>query len=94
MRNVRHDRGVSEHDPTPPRRTSTLDDIDRQLLDLLRHDARIPVSELARAVNLSPAPVSRRIDRLERDGVIKGYVTVVDDLWPRQQRRAVSGCRA
>lgn len=60
-------------------RAARLDDVDRRLLDLLRRDARAPVSELARAVNLSPGPVSRRIDRLERVGVIQGYVTVVDD---------------
>lgn len=56
-----------------------IDAIDRKLLDLLRQNARIPISELARAVNLSPAPVSRRIQRLEEAGVIRGYVTVIDD---------------
>ena len=56
-----------------------MDDIDRQILELLRRNARTPVSELARAVKLSPAPVSRRIDRLQKAGVIRGYVTVIDD---------------
>lgn len=37
------------------------------------------ISELARAVSLSTAPVSRRVARLEREGVIRGYVTVIDD---------------
>ena len=69
---------MAEHDPV--RRTPiVLDDTDRRLLDLLRTNARMPVSDLARAVNLSAAPVSRRIARMERHGVIKGYVTVVDD---------------
>ncbi len=36
------------------------------------------MSEIARRVGLSSAPVSRRIARLERTGVIKGYVAVVD----------------
>lgn len=57
----------------------TLDDIDRRLLQLLRHDARASVSDLARAVGLSSGPVSRRLARLEREGVIRGYVTLVDD---------------
>lgn len=70
---------MPRHDLPSGRQTVQLDDVDRQLLDLLRHDARMPVSELARAVKLSSAPVSRRIDRLEREGVIKGYVTVIDD---------------
>lgn len=68
---------VSTHDSDV--RPVQLDEIDRQLLEILRRNARAPVSELARAVNLSPAPVSRRIDRLERAGVIRGYVTVIDD---------------
>jgi len=55
-----------------------LDDVDRAILDILRRNAREPVSEIARAVGLSSAPVSRRIARLERTGVIKGYVAVVD----------------
>jgi Lrp/AsnC family transcriptional regulator, leucine-responsive regulatory protein len=56
-----------------------VDDIDRQLVDLLRTDARMPFSDLARRVGLSTAPVSRRVARLEAEGVIKGYVAVVDD---------------
>lgn len=55
-----------------------MDAIDQQILDILTRSARTPVSEIARAVKLSPAPVSRRIERLERSGVIKGYVAVVD----------------
>ena len=50
-----------------------LDDRDEKLLALLQTDARMPVSELARAVNLSPTAVRQRLDRLERDGVIQGY---------------------
>jgi Lrp/AsnC family transcriptional regulator, leucine-responsive regulatory protein len=76
---VGHHVGMVEHDPVLPRAVLPLDDTDRRLLDLLRANARMPVSELARAVNLSPAPVSRRLARMERDGVIKGYVTVIDD---------------
>jgi len=56
-----------------------LDDVDRAIVDLLRTNARTPVSTIARQVGLSSAPVSRRIDRLERTGVIKGYVAVVDE---------------
>lgn len=56
-----------------------LDSIDRQILDLLRVNARMPVSEIARRVGLSGAPVSRRIERMETDGVIQGYVAIVSD---------------
>ncbi|UDY23596.1 Lrp/AsnC family transcriptional regulator [Nocardioides sp. Kera G14] len=55
-----------------------MDAIDRQILELLAKNARRPVAEIAEHVGLSPAPVARRIDRLERDGVIEGYTTVVN----------------
>jgi Lrp/AsnC family leucine-responsive transcriptional regulator len=56
-----------------------LDEIDRQILELLRRDARRTVADIARRVSLSAAPVKRRIDRLEAIGVITGYTVVVDD---------------
>ncbi len=55
-----------------------MDAIDHQILALLTADARRPVADIAAEVGLSPAPVKRRIDRMERDGVIQGYTTVVD----------------
>jgi Lrp/AsnC family leucine-responsive transcriptional regulator len=69
---------VTKYENIPARRV-VLDSVDRTLIEMLRRDARAPMAELARAVNLSAAPVSRRIARLEREGVIRGYVTVVDD---------------
>lgn len=56
-----------------------MDEIDRQIVAALRANARTPVSEIARRVGLSGAPVSRRIERLESTGVIQGYVAVVSD---------------
>lgn len=55
-----------------------LDDIDRAILELLRRDARQTISDIAVEVNLTAAPVRRRIDRLERLGVIAGYTVVLD----------------
>lgn len=57
----------------------TVDEIDRAILGLLRLDARLPVTEIARRVGLSAAPVSRRIERLESAGVIRGYTALIDD---------------
>jgi DNA-binding Lrp family transcriptional regulator len=62
--------------PVPER--GALDDIDEQILDLLRRDARRTVKDIADRVSLSPAPVRRRIERLERDGVIAGYTLVLN----------------
>lgn len=58
---------------------STLDPIDRRLVELLRDNGRASVADLARAVQLSSAPVARRIERLEKSGVIRGYTAIVDD---------------
>src|SRR5690606_37828873 len=41
--------------------------------------ARLPVSEIARQVGLSAAPVGRRIERLEQAGVIRGYVALINE---------------
>ncbi|SPT51697.1 MULTISPECIES: Lrp/AsnC family transcriptional regulator [Actinomadura] len=56
-----------------------MDAIDREIMNLLRSNARMPVSEIARRVGLSGAPVSRRIERLESAGVIQGYVAIVNE---------------
>lgn len=50
-----------------------MDKFDRQILALLRSDARTSVSHIAREVNLSRSAVSERIRQLETSGVIRGY---------------------
>ena len=55
-----------------------LDEIDRALLRNLQTDARISNADLARQVNLSPPAVHARMRRLQEQGVIRGYVAVLD----------------
>jgi len=55
-----------------------LDETDRRILELLSDDARRTIADIATRVNLSPAPVKRRIDRLRQIGVIAGYTVVLD----------------
>ena len=57
----------------------TLDETDRKIIELLRHDGRASVAQVAREVSLSPAPVARRIERLENARVIRGYAALIDD---------------
>lgn len=57
----------------------SVDDTDRALLALLREDARMPVAELARRLQLSRTTVQSRMERLERQRVIAGYTVVVAD---------------
>jgi Lrp/AsnC family transcriptional regulator, leucine-responsive regulatory protein len=55
-----------------------IDDLDVQIIALLREDARRTISDIADRVGLSAAPVKRRIERLERAGVIAGYTVLLD----------------
>ncbi|MFV3386854.1 Lrp/AsnC family transcriptional regulator [Pseudomonas sp. NY15364] len=50
-----------------------MDKFDRQILTLLRSDARTSVSQIAREINLSRSAVSERIRYLEESGVIRVY---------------------
>jgi DNA-binding Lrp family transcriptional regulator len=55
-----------------------MDDIDRQIVALLREDARRSFQSIGVRVSLSAPAVKRRVDRLEDDGVVQGYSAVVD----------------
>ena len=55
-----------------------LDDLDRRLLVELQDDARVSTAELARQFKLSPPGVQKRLRRLEKNGVIERYVTVIN----------------
>ena len=58
--------------------SAALDSIDFEILKLLQQNARATIKEIADQVHLSTTPVHERIRRLERSGVIKQYVTIVD----------------
>ena len=55
-----------------------MDDIDRRIVALLRENARRSFKDIGNDVHLTAPAVKRRVDRLERDGVILGYTTIVD----------------
>lgn len=55
-----------------------MDQIDRQIVALMREDARRSFRDIGERVSLSAPAVKRRVDRLEHDGVIKGYTVTVD----------------
>lgn len=55
-----------------------LDITDKAIIKYLQQDAKLTTKELAGRLNLSSTPVYERIKRLENEGVIKGYVAVVD----------------
>ena len=55
-----------------------LDEIDSEILRILRIDARISWQALAAQVQLSPNAVAERVRRLRRAGVIRGFTIDVD----------------
>ncbi|MBB5957130.1 DNA-binding Lrp family transcriptional regulator [Saccharothrix tamanrassetensis] len=55
-----------------------VDEIDHEILALLREDARRTLSDIASRVTLSTAAVKRRIDRLQQVGVITGFTVQID----------------
>jgi DNA-binding Lrp family transcriptional regulator len=55
-----------------------MDQIDRRIVALLREDARRSFQNIGQDVHLSAPAVKRRVDRLEREGVVLGYTAIVD----------------
>ena len=58
--------------------TTDLDAIDRKLLASLQENGRLSATVLAGRVGLTTSPCLRRLKRLERTGVIRGYAALVD----------------
>ncbi|MBL8299012.1 MAG: Lrp/AsnC family transcriptional regulator [Rhodanobacteraceae bacterium] len=59
---------------------SMLDTKDRQLLELLYRNARLPLKTIAARVGLARSSVRERVARLENSGIIRGYRAEV--AWP------------
>ena len=57
-----------------------MDKIDKMLVALVQKNARTPLKQLAQKVFLSSPAVSARLERLEKEGVIKGYMAVIDPV--------------
>lgn len=55
-----------------------MDAIDAKIIHALQKDGRMTVIDLAEHVGLSATPCARRLERLQRDGIITGYTAQVD----------------
>lgn len=55
-----------------------MDSFDKHILELLQRDCTAPVSEIAEKVGLSTTPCWRRIQAMEKKGVIKARVALAD----------------
>jgi len=61
-----------------PHPSDPIDPFDRKIIDALRADGRLSVSELARRVGLSKTPCQVRLRRLIADGYIRGFHAAID----------------
>ena len=55
-----------------------MDNTDLKILKLLQENAQLTFKEIAQQINLSVTPVHDRIKKLEREGIIEKYVTVLN----------------
>jgi Lrp/AsnC family transcriptional regulator len=55
-----------------------MDTLDQKILNLLQEDATLSVAEIGERVGLSTTPCWRRIQNLEKAGIIQGRVTLLD----------------
>ncbi len=55
-----------------------FDRIDLKILDILQHDATVPVAKIAEQVGLSQTPCWKRIHKHEETGVIRARVALLD----------------
>ena len=58
--------------------TVELDKTDKFILNVLQEDGRISNSDLAKRVHLSPPATLARVKRLEQEGYVKGYVSILN----------------
>lgn len=66
-----------------------LDNLDRDLLAILRKDARRPILSIAQQLNVSRATVSSRIQRLVDSQVILGFTAIVNNASEPAAVRAI-----
>lgn len=64
-----------------------LDSFDNKILSLLEKNARLSYSEIGEQIGLSRVSVKNRMDVLEKKGIIKGYVAVIDAAGLQNGRR-------
>jgi DNA-binding Lrp family transcriptional regulator len=67
----------------------SMDVTDRELLSLLRENARLPVATLAKTLGVARGTVQNRLARMEKDGTIIGYTVKLKPQAEDQRIRAL-----
>jgi Lrp/AsnC family leucine-responsive transcriptional regulator len=57
-----------------------LDELDLRIVTLLLKDGRTPAAQIAEQIGLSRPAVADRLDKLERQGVVRGTTAVIDPV--------------
>ena len=65
---------------------SMVSKLDKRIIEILQSDARVPISEIARAVDMSENGVRYRLERLENSGHIVGYTALLN---PRKFNKSI-----
>lgn len=55
-----------------------LDNIDTNILEMLKKDARISFREIARKINVSPDTIINRFERLKEQGIIVSSTVIIN----------------
>ncbi len=55
-----------------------LDDTDRRILGMLNKDARLSFRHISRELGISLTKVTSRVKKMEREGIIRGYIPLID----------------
>ncbi len=66
-----------------------IDKKDETILRELRKNGRITLTELGNKVNLSPASVKSRLEKLEKLGAIKGYTAIINPTFLNEFIQAI-----
>src|SRR5580698_9914400 len=66
-----------------------MDSTDRELLSVLREDARVSIATLAKTLKVARGTVQNRLAKLEADGTIVGYTVKLKPQMEEQTIRAL-----
>jgi len=68
-----------------------LDEKDKMIINVLLENARTPITEIARKLGITDVAVKKRIEKLEKEGIILGYTVKVNPAKLGYQSIAIVG---
>ena len=71
----------------------SLDEIDRKLIEELMNNSRSSMRQLATKLDVALGTIRNRLERLEQDGVIKGYNVILDPVKVGWEMTVIVGLR-